>query len=79
MGGRVAESLAAAGYHTAGQLAAAGLVPEQLAARCGLRPAAAAVLAGWCRGQDERPVAEKGPPQAIQVGRIYLHNQTEIP
>ncbi|KXZ42187.1 hypothetical protein GPECTOR_187g283 [Gonium pectorale] len=40
---------------------------SDLAALAGLRPAAAAQLAAWARGEDDRPVAERGPPAAIQV------------
>ncbi|KAG2487735.1 hypothetical protein HYH03_013733 [Edaphochlamys debaryana] len=65
MGGRVAEALVAAGFATAAQLR--GLAPEHLAARFGLRPAAAARLALWARGEDDRPVDERGPAKAIQV------------
>ncbi|PNH03652.1 DNA polymerase IV [Tetrabaena socialis] len=38
-----------------------------LAERFGLRPAVAAAVAGWCRGEDARAVEERGPPKAIQV------------
>ena len=65
LGGSFAASFQAAGYDTAAQLRV--LSAAQLVERFGLRPAAAEVVVRWARGEDPRPVQERGPPKAIQA------------
>ncbi|GLC39768.1 hypothetical protein PLESTF_000884600 [Pleodorina starrii] len=65
LGGRAAEALAAAGYVSAVQLRP--LSATQLVSDFGLRAAAAECVVAWCRGEDPRPVRERGPPKSIQV------------
>ena len=40
---------------------------QQLESELGLKPAAAAQLAQWCRGLDSTPVQERGPPKTLSV------------
>jgi hypothetical protein len=40
---------------------------QQLESELGLKPAAAAQLAQWCRGLDATPVQERGPPKTLSV------------
>lgn len=83
MGGKVADALAVAGITTGGQVlqllerhnstATAGNNSggsrggDSALVTLGLSPSQAATLAGYVRGVDGRPVADKGPPQSFQV------------
>lgn len=63
----MADSLRSIGISHVAQLQ--GISEAQLVARAALRPATAARLVAWGRGEDEAVVAEQGPAKSMQVGQ----------
>lgn len=66
MGGKVADALRSIGISSIAQLQ--GISDTQLVAQLALRPATAARLVAWGRGDDEAVVVEQGPSKSMQVG-----------
>ncbi|MEW5316206.1 MAG: hypothetical protein WDW38_007588 [Sanguina aurantia] len=65
MGGKVADALRSIGISSIAQLQ--GISDTQLVAQLALRPATAARLVAWGRGDDEAVVVEQGPSKSMQV------------
>ncbi|KAL4457562.1 hypothetical protein ABPG75_012427 [Micractinium tetrahymenae] len=64
-GGKVSEAFEQHGIRMATDLQR--LSQHQMEQLLGLKPAAAAQLHGWCRGLDDTPVQDRGPPKTLSV------------